>query len=101
MGMFDEVQIDYPLPWPEVQDIVWQSKDTPDQHCTRYVIATGGQLCETYGPAGELVFAELTLDGAIECYTSHDGWLYSVTFWFRDGVVKDTIFEKRNIRSEP
>ena len=93
MGMFDEVTIDYPLPWPEVQGDAWQSKDTPDQYCTRYSIATGGQICESDGP----VLAQLTVNGAIECHTSHDGSWYSVTFWFRDGVVKDTIFRKGTI----
>ena len=98
MGMFDEVQIDYPLPWPEVQGVVWQSKDTPDQHCTRYGVDDHGRFREQLGVA---MIELCRYHGAIECYASYEGCWYSVTFWIREGVVKDTIFRKRNIRSEP
>jgi hypothetical protein len=31
MGMFDEIRFDYPLPWPEFQDRIFQTKDTASE----------------------------------------------------------------------
>ena len=94
MGMFDEVQIDYQLPWPEVQGKVWQSKNTPDQHLTRYAIGSDGWLRERK-PTGGMVLMEPPFDGPIECHTSQDGCWYSVVFWIRGGGVEDKVFEKQ------
>lgn len=115
MGMFDDVRIRYSLPWPEVQDVKWQSKDTP---CCldNYEIRKDGTLWhETYesrweedesSPLGMVMhrdnrqWEQVLWKGELEVheFIRHDdtpgGWAYSVRFWFRDGVVKDVIYKK-------
>jgi len=114
MGMFDEVICHYPLPWPEVQDAIWHSKNTPAQYLERYEIRADGTLWhEAYterfekdasSPFGFHLYRDDVhwvqvsgFCGELEIYTSvkradHPGaqW-YSVRFWFRDGTVKDMI----------
>jgi hypothetical protein len=116
MGMFDYVRIKWPLPWPEVQDSVWQSKDTPAQYLDNYEVREDGTLWhEAYdlrheytddAPLGywqhrdNIRREQVRLDGEIECHEFIEDprvpgrdW-YSVQFWFRDGVVKDAAYTK-------
>ncbi len=44
MGMFDELKCEYPLPIPEVQDVIFQTKDTPNQMLDLFVIKADGSL---------------------------------------------------------
>lgn len=47
MGMFDYIECRIPLPEPTPPEgIEWQTKDTPDQYLTRYVISEDGRLIE-------------------------------------------------------
>ena len=114
MGMFDEVICHYPLPWPEVQDAIWQSKNTPAQYLDRYEIRSDGTLWhEAYtsrweedasSPLGFRLYRDdvhwvqvSDVGGELEIHTfvehaDHPGgqW-YRVLFWFRNGTVKDMI----------
>ena len=114
MGMFDEVICHYPLPWPEVQDSIWQSKNTPAQYLERYEIRADGTLWhEAYterfekdasSPLGFRLYRDdvhwvqvSDVGGELEIHTfvehaDHPGgqW-YRVLFWFRNGTVKDMI----------
>ena len=114
MGMFDEVICHYPLPWPEVQDSIWQSKNTPSQYLDRYEIRSDGTLwLEAYtsrweedasSPLGFRLYRDdvhwvqvSDVGGELEIHTfvehaDHPGgqW-YRVLFWFRNGTVKDMI----------
>lgn len=118
MGMFDIVRIQFPIPWPEVQDVIWQSKSTPAQYLDSYEIREDGSLWhEAYdervektdkAPMGCWIHQENQrwerelLDGEIECdeYIEHNGrpggLCYSCRFWFRKGVIADVIFERRD-----
>lgn len=113
MGMFDRVRCRYPLPWFEVQEVVWQSKDTPAQFLDQYEIREDGTLWhEAY-----TLRVEETEESMLGFYLHRDDehWVpvsdfcgeleihhtrnmrtsprieYSVRFWFRDGKVKDII----------
>jgi hypothetical protein len=94
MGMFDEVKCDYSLPWPEAAGFgfEWQSKDTDDQCMSRYEIRADGTIWHEQESG---LWVQLAITGEIEFHhmvgvpPTHD-W-YSVTFWFRDGVVKDCV----------
>lgn len=99
MGMFDDIKCDYPLPWPEAQGGWFQTKDTPEQYLAKYKIDGDGQLW--LQKAREWVRESLT--AGVEIYAWHnfegvDYW-YEVKFWFRDGVVKDAVFNKRENQS--
>ncbi len=116
MGMFDNVKILYEIPWPEVQDADWQSKETPAQYLDHYVIREDGTLWhEAYdgssvddetAPMGfryvrdNIRWEQMDWEGALECHEwvknkeGPGGTSCRVTFWFRDGIVKDAIFEK-------
>ena len=109
MGMFDKVRCFYPLPWPEVQDTTWRSKDTPAQYLDSYEIREDGTLWhEVYtarwekdhtAPLGfnlyrdDVHWAQVS-DFCGELGILHSvqsgGW-YRVRFWFRDGKVCDMI----------
>ena len=114
MGMYDEVICHYPLPWPEVQNQIWQSKNTPAQYLERYEIRADGTLWhEAYikrfkkdasSPLGfrlyrdDVHWAQVSdFCGELEIHTSVEhadhpgGQWYSVRFWFRNGTVKDMI----------
>lgn len=95
MGMFDDVRCFYPLPWPEAQGGRFQSKSTPDQYLSSYKITLDGRL---YLGDDNGEWTHVTENGEIEIHITHsiaqENYSYSVRFWFRDGVVKDAIFEK-------
>ena len=118
MGMFDHVVIKYPLPWPDRQGKLFQTKsllqrmeryeiredgtlwrqvadevwvDTPDDECF------GGYMAST----NERWLQVTDAHGEVECnsYTNQHpsrDWC-SVRFWFRDGLVKDAIFERNTL----
>jgi hypothetical protein len=44
MGMFDEIRCKFPLPLPEYQDRLFQTKDTPAQWLDMYEIREDGAL---------------------------------------------------------
>lgn len=44
MGMFDEIRCKYPLPLPEFQDTLFQTKDTDSQYMDLYEIREDGSL---------------------------------------------------------
>ena len=44
MGMFDYLRCKYPLPWPEVQHLEYQTKDTFAQGLDNYEIRADGSL---------------------------------------------------------
>jgi len=110
MGMFDEVRCAYPLPWPEVQDSVWQSKYTPAQFLDQYEIRADGTLWhEAYtqrveesddAPAGFWIHREnakweqVAFTGELEMHELTDDYWYSVRWWFVDGKVKDRVCRK-------
>lgn len=116
MGMFDSVKILYKMPWPEVQDNEWQSKETPAQYLDHYVIREDGTLWhEAYdgrmvddsdNPLGVSYhrdrkrWEQEDISGPLECHEwvenagKTGGTSYTILFWFRDGVVKDAIFTK-------
>jgi len=114
MGMFDNVHCHYPLPWPEVQDATWQSKDTPAQYLDEYEIREDGTLWhEAYtsrwekddsAPLGFYLYrddvhwaqvsdvsGELEIHHLAENTSSPGGRMYSIRFWFWGGKVKDMI----------
>ena len=116
MGAFDNVTIRRPLPWLDLQDAVWQSKDTPAQCWDDYEVREDGTLWHLAydmrteesedSPLGIWLhrdnerWEQVRCEGQIEVceYIEHGdrpgGCFYSVTFWFRDGIVADTIFRK-------
>ncbi len=118
MGMFDNVRILRKLPWPEVQDGNWQSKDTEAQSLDEYKVCEDGtfwHLAYEYrfeenaaAPLGFYQYRDkerwerVHYSGAIEMheYFEHadrpGGVDYSVTFWFRDGVVKDVLYRRHD-----
>ncbi len=108
MGMFDEITCEYPLDTPEVQDDLWQTKDTPRQFLDEYKIHADGTLwhevhdermeMDDKAPAGFRLLREnprwlqvSDFNGELEIHTTKDERWYSVRFWFRDGVVNDNI----------
>jgi hypothetical protein len=44
MGMFDYIKCEYPLPDIELQNEMFQTKDTPDQFLSLYTITKDGRL---------------------------------------------------------
>ena len=118
MGMFDEVRLKIKIPWPEVQDSLWQSKDTPRQYLDTYEIREDGSLwreeyderCEDDkdSPYGIAIYHDNKRwvpepwDGELEVheFVQHEGrssgWSYSIQFWFRGGQVKDAIYSKHD-----
>lgn len=116
MGVFDEVTCKFKLPWPEVQDAIWQSKQTPVQYLDHYEIREDGTLWhEAYdlrveetdeAPLGVWMYRDnprwvlepFTGELEIHEYREHSdrpgGWWYSVRFWFRAGKVADAVFRK-------
>lgn len=95
MGMFDGVRCRYPLPWPEVQEDTWQSKDTPAQYLELYEIRADGSLWhEADSEKGSHWLPVSDYSGELEMHTlvrypdrpGHT-W-YSVQFLFKDGLVK-------------
>lgn len=112
--MFDWVKCDYPLPWPEAADFGfdWQSKDTDAQYCDRYEIRADGTLWhENYDARWEkdthailgvyryrdnIRWEQVQCTGKIEIHHwVEDVGMYSVSFWFRDGVVRKAVFDKQ------
>ncbi|MFQ5491888.1 MAG: hypothetical protein ACE5GE_14315 [Phycisphaerae bacterium] len=111
MGLFDDIRCKYPLGHPEVQDELFQTKDTPAQWLDKYEIREDGTLWhETYDTRIEesddsLLGVRVYRDnprweqvpyvGELEMYTSlgkpPDGTWYSFRFWFRDGRINDVI----------
>ena len=49
MGMFDYVKCEYPLPDPEAQDLLFQTKDTDAMFLETYKITKEGQLLHFTG----------------------------------------------------
>jgi hypothetical protein len=114
MGLFDDVRCLYPLPWPEAQGGWFQSQYTPAQYLEKYELRENGELwyCDRkrewkedgHGDLGgcfvtvsqQWVQEKFTGEIEIHAYHSVDGinYWYSVQFWFRDGVVKDAVFDK-------
>ena len=102
MGMFDEVLCRYPLGCPEVQECLFQSKDTPAQFLDLYEIREDGTLWhQVYdcryeetdeAPLGFYLHREnkrweqLFFEGELEI---HAGGGYRFRFWFRNGCVQD------------
>ncbi len=115
MGMCDHVRLKWKLPWPEVQDAVWQSKDTSAQYLDLYEIREDGTLwhlaydMRVEDEPGTLLgvgmyrdneqWEQIAAEGEIEVHHGVDlpdesgyAW-YRVIFWFRDGLVKDVIYK--------
>ena len=96
MGLFDEVRCPYPLNCPEVQDAIFQSKDTPTQYFDQYEIRVDGTLWhEAFDHRDNVRWEQVMIDGEIEIHHAigeapNMKW-YSFRFWFRDGVVRDMI----------
>jgi len=116
VGAFDTVRCKYPLPWPEVQDALWQTKDLKCyQH--EYEIRENGSLwyhaCdERWEEDPEALLGAILVmenhrwepvkyDGEIYMYTTYniDGkeFWYDVRLWLRNGIVKDVIHKKVEI----
>lgn len=109
MGMFDNVKCDYKLPWPESADFGfdWQTKDTAIPYLDRYEIRADGTLWyeqhdkrfETNDDTvlGIVLYRDnqrweqVQWEGEFEIHHWHDDWWYEVRFWFRGGIVIDSI----------
>lgn len=66
MGMFDELRCDYPLPDGFDPAGDWfQTKDTPDQYLSRYILRSDGVLIE------EATGETLPFHGALTFYTGN------------------------------
>ncbi len=66
MGLFDHLRCETPLPRsrePLPEGVVFQTKDTPDQALTHYVLGTDGLMRENLGAGGGL-FREREPDAA-------------------------------------
>lgn len=115
MGVFDDVKCLYPLPWPEAQGGWFQSKCTPAQYCETYEVRENGRLWyhkkerkwreDGHGALGGC-FVEISsqwcpenVTGEIELHAFREfegtNYEYTVKLWFRDGLVKDAVFDKR------
>lgn len=55
MGMYDYVKCEFPLTRPEMQDRLFQTKDTPNQFLDTYTITADGRLL---GPKYDLEWQE-------------------------------------------
>ena len=116
MGVFDHVTCLYPTPWPEVDPKEWQSKDTPEQYCGEYEIRADGTLWhyafdrryeeDEAAPLGIVMHGDnprwepVNYFGELEIHAYRDpptelSCFYSIRFWFKEGVIRDSIFNKR------
>jgi len=86
MGMFDYVRCRYPLPAPEVQEKIFQTKDTPEPGMVTWVIGADGSLALESEPAKDIPVWGL-IRGPLIIYTGHGGFWYDVRFEFADGRV--------------
>jgi hypothetical protein len=104
----------YPLPWPEAQGGLFQSKCTPAQYLEKYEVRANGELWflktereyieDDSSPLG--ISATITnqewvrenLTGEVELHALRRvagiNYWYSIQFWFRDGIVRDAVFRK-------
>lgn len=111
MGMFDELTILFELPWPEVQDSLWQTKDTPAQSMDYYEVREDGTLWhhryderlirDEVSPIGRSChrihrdWKQVDYSGELECHEHTPGGVwYIIRFWFVGGVVADAIYTK-------
>lgn len=121
MGMFDNVQCKYPLPWPESADFgfEWQSKSAGCE-LHNYEIREDGTLwhedCDYEDRSDQNAegimrlrgmmtpvnkrWVKLPWEGEFEIHhlvkdDVRQDWWYECRFWFCDGVVKDVITFKR------
>lgn len=114
MGVFDDLRCKYPLPIPEAQDFVFQTKDTDAQYCDDYELREDGTLWrECYdseiiidpsSPLGmrqdrrnirweqEVVTGEVCFYHLVKDESRHL-W-YEFQAWFRDGVLKEIVGSK-------
>ncbi|MCA3638997.1 MAG: hypothetical protein O9306_12460 [Beijerinckiaceae bacterium] len=114
MGMFDYVKCEYPLPHPEMQEAVFQTKDTDAAYLKKYRITKEGRLIhETVRyemvplaerpypdendwrsimgsmrsvPTGDV---DTKFHGALHFYTDHDGQWFEYFALFKDGDLID------------
>ena len=109
MGLFNYVRCRYPLPDPEAQELVFQTKSMLDRSMATYEVTPDGMLVRRSAPQevddetesalapSPLQFVSdkpLPIRGELEIHTSAeqpDGQLrwYSYLLWFRDGCVSD------------
>ncbi len=109
MGLFNYVHCRYPLPDPEAQDLMFQTKSMPELRMATYEVTPEGMLVVRKPPwdeAGETESAPLPgsleyvagkplpVRGELEIYTSTertDGsrYWYSYRLTFRDGRAID------------
>jgi hypothetical protein len=116
MGLFDNVQCNYPLPWPEKAGHWFQSKSL-ECGLEKYEVTTDGRLMHRKvqrkwteddgvpigGYLDEVSSEWLHLCDFTGVVEIHDleksdvgqSWWYSIQFWIRDGVVKDMVCDKR------
>lgn len=120
MGAFDNARCRYQLPWPEAADFLWQTKSPPAPFSENWEIREDGTLWhedvdyedrsdKTAEPGsfksllGMMTpvnqrWVNVPWDGEFEIHNSVErdtGYVwYSVVFWFRDGIVRDTICRK-------
>lgn len=124
MGLFDNVQCQQPLPWPEAADFgfEWQTKSSDMPFSERWEIRADGTLwhedvdyedrsdknaepgsfasiCGMMTPVNPR-WRQVTWNGEFEIHhmVEHKDrpghFWYSVVFWFREGVVRDAIHKK-------
>jgi hypothetical protein len=98
MGMFDYVRCEYPLPAPEIQGHLFQTKDTPEPVMRTWVIgADGGLQLEKDPPPGVPVWG--LIRGPFGIYTSDEGWWYDVDFEFINGRVSSVKVSKSPLQT--
>jgi len=96
MGMFDHVRCEYPLPEPELQDELFQSKDTPVQGMVNYLVTREGELLELNPPKSDVLFQEI-VNGPVELVTCQRGDLVTVTLHFEDRRVRSATIQRETL----
>jgi len=90
MGMYDYVKCQYPLPRPQAQAFVFQTKSMPLPYFDYYEVRADGTLWreENWG------WEQVNYSGELEIHQRGEPpmntW-YSFQLWFHDGIVQDVI----------
>lgn len=112
MGVFDEVKCLMPLPWPEVQDVWFQTKSPDAPYLEKWEIREDATLWKrvverkweddptsplgAYHREASHRWVQQEWQGEFEFYhlTDDRQWWYTVKAWFKGGKVVDAICEK-------
>ncbi len=101
MGMFDYVRCDFPLPEPELQSVVFQTKDLPEPHTGSFRVTAGGALVNEWTPRKDELVMEV-VSGPLRLNHVTDVEYITVTLRFEDRRAVSAEVEREPLgRIEP